>query len=92
MPFLVFMINQNRYFFTSISYQQACTSSIVTIETLGIRCKICSGLVIKTPERLLWRHSGVFIVNFEDISDHFPVFFVDFEQVNISWVYYFKLK
>ena len=32
------------------------------------RCEICSELTIKTPERRQWRHSGVFIVNFEHIS------------------------
>ena len=32
------------------------------------RCKICSKLTIKTPERRHWRRSGVFIVNFEYIS------------------------
>ena len=34
----------------------------------GIRCEICSKLAIKTLERRQWRHSGVFIVNFEHIS------------------------
>ena len=32
------------------------------------RCEICSNLAMKTPERCLWRHSGIFIVNFEHIS------------------------
>ena len=31
------------------------------------RCEICSKLTIKTLERSQWRHSGVFIVNFEHI-------------------------
>ena len=31
------------------------------------RCKICSKLTIKTPERRQWRRSGVFVVNFEHI-------------------------
>ena len=34
--------------------------------------------------------SGVFIVNFENISQHFTPFssfsIIDFEQVNVSWV------
>ena len=30
------------------------------------RCKICSKLTIKTPERRHWRRTGVFIVNFEN--------------------------
>ena len=44
------------------------------------RCKICSNLTIKTPER-----SGVFI-NLEHISYFFSKFNVDFEQGNvIGW-------
>ena len=30
--------------------------------------KICSLLIIKTPEGSRWRHFSVFIVNFEEIS------------------------
>ena len=45
-------------------------------------CEICSKLAIKTPERRRWRHSGVFIVNFEHISHLVLVFFiVNFEHV-----------
>ena len=47
----------------------------------GARCEICSELTINTPER----RSGVFIVNFEHISNLFLVF-INFEQVNASWV------
>ena len=32
------------------------------------RCKVCSKLTIKTPERRQWHRSGVFIVNFEHTS------------------------
>ena len=32
------------------------------------RCKICSNLTIKIPERRQWYRSGIFIVNFEHIS------------------------
>ena len=32
------------------------------------RCEICLKLTIKTAERRYWRRSGVFIVNFEQIS------------------------
>ena len=32
------------------------------------KCEICSRLTIKTPERLCWRPSAVFIANFENIS------------------------
>ena len=38
------------------------------------RCEICSKLTIKTPERRLWRRSGVFIVNFKHISHLILVF------------------
>ena len=31
-------------------------------------CEVCSKLTIKTPERRHWRRYGVFIANFEDIS------------------------
>ena len=37
-------------------------------------CKICSKLTIHTSERGRWRCSGVFIVNFEYISQLFLVF------------------
>ena len=37
-------------------------------------CEIRSELTIKTPERRQWRRSGVFIVNFEHISQLFLVF------------------
>ena len=35
---------------------------------------MCSKLTKKTPERRQWRHSGVFIVNFEH-NLHFVVVF-----------------
>ena len=38
------------------------------------RCEICSKLTIKTPERRILRRFGVFIVNFEHISDLVLVF------------------
>ena len=37
-------------------------------------CKICSKITIRTPEQHQWRRSGVFIVNFEYISQFFLVF------------------
>ena len=53
------------------------------------RCEICSKLTIKTPGRVHWRRSGVFIVNFENIW-HMKTFqnvsIVNFEQVNTGWV------
>ena len=38
------------------------------------RCKLCSELTTKIPERRHWRRSGVFILNFEHISHLFLVF------------------
>ena len=38
------------------------------------RCKICSKLTIKIPERCHWRRFGIFIVNFERISHLVLVF------------------
>ena len=37
-------------------------------------CEICSKLTIKVPERRQWRRSGIFIVNFEHISNLVLVF------------------
>ena len=39
------------------------------------RCKVCSKLTLKTPERHPWCCSGVFIVNFEHISHLVLVFY-----------------
>ena len=44
------------------------------------RCEIYSKLTIKKPERRHWRRSGVFIVNFEYISNLFLVFLL----INLS--------
>ena len=46
--------------------------------------KICSKLTIKIPEERLWRRSGVFIVNFEHISQ-LLLSIAEFEQVNVCW-------
>ena len=46
----------------------------------GERCKICSKLTIKIPER---RHSDVFIVDFEHILLFSSVYNVNFEQVGV---------
>ena len=44
-------------------------------------------LAIETPEQRHSRRSGVFIVNFEHISNLLSsASIVDFEQVNLSWV------
>ena len=38
------------------------------------RSEVCSKLTIKIPERRQWRRSGIFIVNFEHISNLVLVF------------------
>ena len=48
-------------------------------------CEICSKLTIKIPEQSHWHRSGVFIVNFKQISHNVRVYIVDFEQVNANW-------
>ena len=48
------------------------------------RCEICSKLTVKTPERRHWRHSGVFIVNFEHIS-HLALVFLLLLTLNAGW-------
>ena len=58
-----------------------------------VRCEICSKLIIKTPGRRQWRHSGVFIVNFEHIVLVFlvhivlcsSVFIANFKHVIAVW-------
>ena len=50
-----------------------------------LRCKICLKLIIKTPERRHWHHSGVFIVNFEIFHTHASVSIANFELVNAGW-------
>ena len=57
----------------------------VNNRNIRTRCEICSKLTIKTPKHCQWRYSGVFIVNFKQISYTalgFPLFY--FEQVNVS--------
>ena len=50
-------------------------------------CEICSRLTMQRAEKCQWRHFGIFLVNFEQISFIiavvFPVFY--FEQVNGGW-------
>ena len=48
------------------------------------RCKTCSKLRIKTPDWRYWCRSGVFIVNFEKISNLFFFFFV-FLLLTLNW-------
>ena len=49
-----------------------------------IRCENCSRWRMKTLERCQRRHSSVFIVNCEHISNFALI--VDFEQTNVCWV------
>ena len=46
----------------------------VNNRNIRARCEICSELTIKIPERRHWRRSGIFIVNFEQISHLVLVF------------------
>ena len=54
------------------------------------RCEICSKLIMKTPERRHWRHSGVFIVNFEHVSRLTLVFFCVFVFVFLFFLVNFE--
>ena len=54
--------------------QQTFVYSKSAIETLEKVVKTCSELTIKTPEQRHWRRFGVFIVNFEHISQFLLVF------------------
>ena len=58
----------------------------------GKTCKISSKLTIKIPESRRWRHSDVFIFNFEHILHLLLEFIVDFDQVYASWVHYYIQK
>ena len=54
--------------------QQTFVYSKSAIETLEKVVKTCSELTIKTSEQRHWRRFGVFIVNFEHISQFLLVF------------------
>ena len=64
----------------SVKYVQRsqCRRSIylfkVNNKNMTTRSEICSKLTIKIPEQRQWHRSGVFIVNFEHISDLVLVF------------------
>ena len=53
----------------------------VNNRNIRIKCEICSKLTVKTPERPHWHRSGVFIGNFEHISQCSSVYIVNFEHV-----------
>ena len=46
-------------------------------------CENCSRLRMKSLERWQWRHSSVYIVNGEHISNF--LLFIDFEKTNLCW-------
>ena len=55
--------------------------------------KICSKVIIKTPDQRHWRHSGISTVNFEHISYLFSrVSTVNFDQGRCLLGYYEKTK
>ena len=82
--FCYFMKEENMGAFRSSPYSTNIYLFKVNNNNARKRCKICSKLTMKTPERRHWRRSGVFIVNFEHIS-YFSFFIVDFQQVNANW-------
>ena len=55
-----------------------------------IRCENCSRLRMKTPEWCQWRHSSVFTVNCEHISNFLLI--IDIEQVKVCWVHIEKVS
>ena len=60
------------------STQQTITFLKSTLGTLkrGKYVEICLKSTTKTPERRQWRHSGVFIVNFDEHISHFFLAFL----------------
>ena len=51
--------------------------------------EITSKLTIKTQEQRNWRRSGVFVVNFEQISQIAnSVSINDFEQIHAGWEFF----
>ena len=62
----------NKYWTQCAESAQLTDTSSKLIETRK-RCEIFLKLTIKTPERRRWRHSGVFIANFEHTLQLFLV-------------------
>ena len=79
--------------FRTTTLQNTCPANIYLFNKVNNRntrksCELCSKLTIKTPERRQWR---AFIIKFEHIllGKGFPsASIVNFEQVNVSWVWY----
>ena len=55
--------------FSKIGYLSGNYMFKVNDRNTRIRFGICSNFTIKIPQRRQWRRSGVFIVNFEHISN-----------------------
>ena len=62
---------------------------IVNNKNIRTRFEICSKLKIKTPERRQWRHSSVFIINIEYISQLDLVFLLLILRRKIAGSEYF---
>ena len=56
-----------KYFFQNVIYLFCFFFCLPNKQLLGVS-ETCSKLTIKTPERLWWHRSGVFVVNFENLS------------------------
>ena len=73
------------------SFQSPADISLLKVNNRNTRtrCEICSKITIKIPERRQWRHSGIFIVNFEHVVVVTPcssIYIVNFEHVMAAWV------
>ena len=56
-------------------------------------CEIYSKLTKKTPKRRQWRRSGIFVVNFEQISHIVLVLpFLTLKNVNECWIQKFSFQ
>ena len=75
LPFLSFvLIVGSMSKFCLVIYPAGIYLLKVNYRTTRTRCEICLKLIIKIPERCQWRRSGIFIVNFELISNLILVF------------------
>ena len=85
--FFIFILNERNYYILIVNYTANICLFKVNNRNTRKRFEICLKLSMITPERRHWRHSGVFIVNFDHISHLFSgVSIIDFEQVNGSRV------
>ena len=83
--FTFYLESKTKFWWNSISIQYhklvswfLCPAVIYVLKAnyknTRARCEICSKLTIKTPEQRQWCRSGVFVVNFEHISQLLLVF------------------